>query len=64
MLGGKHGAILALDTADVSADRHFTRYPSEEVTILLQIPLEGRVPLRHRVLHEGACRGEEQILGV
>ncbi|KAL2005702.1 hypothetical protein VTN00DRAFT_10195 [Thermoascus crustaceus] len=62
ILGGKNGAILALDTADVSADGHITRYPSGEATIALQIPLEGGVPPKHRVLHSGACKPEEQVL--
>lgn len=62
ILGGKNGAILALDTADVSAEGHITRYPSGEATIALQIPLEGGVPPKHRVLHAGACKSEEQVL--
>lgn len=57
--GGKHGAILALDTADVSALGHYTVYPSQEQTVTLQIPLgEDGVP-DHTVLHLGACRGQE-----
>lgn len=57
--GGKNGAILALDTADVSAFGHYTTYPSKEQTISLEIPLgKGGVP-GHTVLHDGACKGEE-----
>lgn len=56
--GGKNGAILALDTADVSALGHITKYPSQESTIALQIPLGQGIP-SHRVLHAGACKGEE-----
>ncbi|KAJ5322064.1 uncharacterized protein N7506_011194 [Penicillium brevicompactum] len=37
--GGKNGAILALDTADVSALGHYTTYPSKERTVALEIPL-------------------------
>ncbi|KAB8239408.1 hypothetical protein ETB97_004729 [Aspergillus alliaceus] len=51
--GGKHGTILAIDTADVSAEGHNTEYPSEEATVTLALPVE-RVP-RHRVLYGGAC---------
>lgn len=57
--GGKNGAILALDTAAVSAEGHYTRYPSDEETVALQVPVgENAVP-GHRVLHEGACKGSE-----
>lgn len=57
--GGKHGAILALDTADVSKSGHITTYPSNEVTTSLEIPLgEEGVPA-HRVLYQGPCKGAE-----
>ncbi|OQE25117.1 hypothetical protein PENSTE_c006G06752 [Penicillium steckii] len=57
--GGKNGAILALDTADVSTLGHITKYPSKESTVALQIPLgEEGVPA-HRVLHAGGCKGVE-----
>ncbi|KAJ5670011.1 uncharacterized protein N7477_005374 [Penicillium maclennaniae] len=57
--GGKNGAILALDTADVSALGHCTTYPSKEQTIALEIPLgRGDLP-GHTVLHGGPCKGEE-----
>lgn len=59
--GGKNGAILALDTADVSALGHYTTYPSQEQTTALQIPLGERGVPGHRVLHEGPCQGEELI---
>ena len=55
--GGKEGAILALDTAAVSAQGHYTEYPSDEVTVALQVPFK-EVP-GHRVLHRGACEGRE-----
>jgi hypothetical protein len=61
ILGGKNGAILALDTVDVSRLGHITEYPSGESTFVMQIPLgSGGVP-RHRVLHSGACHGEELL---
>jgi hypothetical protein len=57
--GGKYGAILALDTPDVSVWGHITKYPSDQETVALQIPLkEGEVP-GHVVLYEGGCVGEE-----
>ncbi|KAJ5655924.1 hypothetical protein N7507_007874 [Penicillium longicatenatum] len=59
--GGKNGAILALDTADVSGLGHITKYPSDESTITLEIPLgEEGIP-RHVVLHSGACEGVELL---
>lgn len=60
--GGKNGAILALDTADVSTLGHITTYPSQETTVALEIPLgEEGVP-GHRVLHMGACRDGELLV--
>ncbi|PYH96234.1 hypothetical protein BO71DRAFT_397281 [Aspergillus ellipticus CBS 707.79] len=53
VVGGKNGAILALDTAEVSADGHSTDYPTQESTVALEVPL-AQVP-GHRVLHSGAC---------
>lgn len=59
--GGKNGAILALDTADVSGLGHITEYPSDESTISLEIPLgEEGIP-GHTVLHPGACEGGELL---
>lgn len=59
VLGGKHGMILALDTADVSADGHYTEYPSDEVTVALVVPLGEEEEPAHRVLHQGACIATE-----
>jgi hypothetical protein len=60
VVGGKHGGILALDTADVSADGHFTVYPTNEVTTALELPFaDGKVP-PHVSLHDGPCTAEEQ----
>ncbi|GFF26867.1 hypothetical protein IFM61606_05484 [Aspergillus udagawae] len=60
ILGGKHGMILALDTADVSADGHYTEYPSDEATVAMTVPLkdEDEEPA-HRVLYQGACKATE-----
>ncbi|KAK9855361.1 hypothetical protein MYU51_002829 [Penicillium brevicompactum] len=60
--GGKNGAILALDTADVSALGHYTTYPSKERTVALEIPLGEAGAPSHRVLHEGPCEGEELLV--
>lgn len=60
VVGGKHGGILALDTADVSADGHITVYPTNEVTTVLELPFaDGKVP-PHVSLHDGPCTAEEQ----
>lgn len=57
--GGRNGAILALDTADVSGQGHYAKYPSDEETVALQVPFGGKGIPGHRVLHEGACKGAE-----
>lgn len=57
--GGKNGAILALDTRDVSFLGHYTSYPSKDSTVSLEIPLSAGVVPDHRVLHAGSCQGEE-----
>ncbi|OGE52007.1 hypothetical protein PENARI_c011G10543 [Penicillium arizonense] len=59
--GGKNGAILALDTADVSALGHYTVYPSKERTVALEVPLGKDGVPGHRVLHGGACQGDELL---
>ena len=57
--GGEHGLIVAADTAAVSRLGHITDYPSKRETVAVQIPTEGGLVPKHRVLHEGACRGKE-----
>ncbi|KAJ5949237.1 hypothetical protein N7454_000821 [Penicillium verhagenii] len=59
--GGKNGAILALDTTDVSRLGHITKYPSNESTITFEVPLgEEGIPA-HNVLYSGACKGAELL---
>lgn len=60
IVGGKHGLLLALDTANVSADGHFTVYPTNEVTTVLQIPLKDNTEPAHIKLHDGPCTAAEQ----
>ncbi|KAH8703537.1 hypothetical protein BGW36DRAFT_423095 [Talaromyces proteolyticus] len=60
IVGGKHGGILALDTADVSVDGHFTVYPTNEVTTSLELQLENGIAPPHVSLHDGPCTAEEQ----
>lgn len=57
---GQQGIIFAADTANVSGDGHRTVYPSNEVTVALQLPVaDGKVP-QHVRLHGGACTPAEQ----
>jgi hypothetical protein len=59
ILGGRHGLIIAADTAAVSALGHITTYPGREETIAMQIPTaDGLVP-PHSVLYPGPCKGAE-----
>lgn len=60
--GGKYGLVIAADTAAVSLGGHITRYPSDDMTIGLQMPTSGGVVPKHTVLHTGACKHHEQIL--
>lgn len=57
--GGRNGLILATDIASVSIYGHITKYPSDQVTVLLQIPLANNKVPDHTVLHEGPCRRGE-----
>jgi len=62
ILGGKHGLILAADTAAVSAKGHMTNYPSDSETTALQLETrDGKVP-PHRVLHAGPCFQNEMTV--
>ncbi|KAJ6008165.1 hypothetical protein N7540_012141 [Penicillium herquei] len=57
--GGRNGAILALDTADVSGWGHTTTYPSNQTTATFEIPLGDEGIPGHKVLHGGACQGDD-----
>jgi len=57
VVGGKDGFIFAADTSSVSAKGHFTNYPSNQETRVLQIPTGGTIP-NHTVLHSGPCIGD------
>ncbi|KAL8294813.1 hypothetical protein RB597_008268 [Gaeumannomyces tritici] len=49
--------VIAADLKSISTLRgHFTEFPSDEPTVLVQVPFEGDVPPPHSVLHDGACR--------
>ncbi|KAI5927750.1 hypothetical protein F4810DRAFT_279701 [Camillea tinctor] len=53
--GGKYGLIYADDTADISAWGHITRYPGNDETVALAIPVKDGVNPKHTVLHDGPC---------
>ncbi|KAI1500081.1 hypothetical protein F5X99DRAFT_256809 [Biscogniauxia marginata] len=53
--GGKYGLIYADDTADISGWGHITRYPGNDETVALAIPVKDGVNPKHTVLHDGPC---------
>ncbi|ORY61707.1 uncharacterized protein BCR38DRAFT_440928 [Pseudomassariella vexata] len=52
----KSSLVIAADIKETSyLTGHYTEFPSNEPTVLVQIPFEGnRVP-EHTVLHDGQC---------
>ncbi|KAK4173076.1 hypothetical protein QBC36DRAFT_360839 [Triangularia setosa] len=49
--------LLAADLKSVSnLAGHFTEFPSDEPTLLVQIPFEGDAVPEHTILYEGGCR--------
>lgn len=57
--GGRHGLILATDTANASKYGHIPKFPSKQETIVIEIPTANNEIPSHTVLYEGACRYEE-----
>lgn len=53
--GGRHGLILAADTANVSTFGHITMYPGKKETVAIQIPTANNEIPPHTVLHGGPC---------
>ncbi|KAK4195859.1 hypothetical protein QBC40DRAFT_310344 [Triangularia verruculosa] len=52
----KSSVLIAADLKSVSTlAGHYTEFPSDEPTVLVQIPFEGDVVPDHTVLHEGSC---------
>lgn len=50
--------IIAADLKSASTIAgHFTEFPSDEPTILVQVPFVGDQTLEHTVLHDGPCAG-------
>ena len=52
----KSSVLVAADLKALSTIAgHFTEFPANEPTVLVQVPFDGnRVP-RHKVLYEGGC---------
>src|SRR5271155_252609 len=59
--GGRNGLIIATDTSSRSRHGHFTEFPSDTATVLVQIPMANGVIPDHDVLHVGPCGWEEMI---
>lgn len=59
--GGKHGLIFAADTKDKSTYGHITKYPSQDVTVLFQIPAANNQVPEHVVLHDGPCDEDTEL---
>ncbi|KAK5657914.1 hypothetical protein OQA88_2463 [Cercophora sp. LCS_1] len=52
----KSSVLIAADIKAASTIAgHFTEFPSDEPTVLVQIPFEGNKAPEHTVLYEGAC---------
>ena len=61
IIGGKHGLVIATDTAERSQEGHTTIYPSNKETILIQIPIKDNIIPPHNVLHMGPCTSAESV---
>lgn len=49
--------LIAADLKSASTIAgHFTEFPGDEPTILIQVPFEGNEIPDHTILHNGSCR--------
>jgi hypothetical protein len=49
--------LIAADLRSASTIAgHFTEFPSDEPTVLIQVPFEGNKIPDHTILHSGPCR--------
>jgi hypothetical protein len=49
--------LIVVDLRSASAIAgHFTEFPSDEPTVLIQVPFEGNKIPDHKILHSGSCR--------
>ena len=58
--GGRHGLIIAADTANASTFGHVTTYPSHKETVAIQIPTANNEIPPHRVLYGGPCKSDQE----
>ena len=58
ILEGVNQLIVAVDTV---GQGHFTDYPSDNVTVALQIPFANNTAPDHKVLRDGACESAEVV---
>jgi hypothetical protein len=56
ILEGVNQLIVAADTV---GEGHFTDYPSDNVTVALQIPFANNIAPDHKVLRDGACESAQ-----
>ena len=59
LIGGVGGLLFATDTAGTG---HLTQYPSDQETVGLIAPFEGRKVPDHQVLGEGGCEGLQTFM--
>lgn len=49
--------LIAVDLKSASTIAgHFTEFPSDEPTVLIQVPFEGNEVPEHTILYSGSCR--------
>lgn len=58
ILEGVNQLIVAVDTV---GQGHFTDYPSDNVTVALQIPFANNTAPDHKVLRDGACKSAQVV---
>lgn len=52
----KSSVVIAADLKSISTlAGHYTEFPSDEPTVLVQIPFEGNKAPEHTVLYDGPC---------
>ena len=58
----REGVNQLIVAADSVGQGHFTEYPSDSVTVALQIPFTNNIAPDHKVLRNGACESAEVVL--
>lgn len=59
IVGGKGGLLFAVDTTGMG---HMTRYPSDQETLAITAPFEGRKVPEYKVVNEGPCEGAQTFV--